>query len=120
MHQVTGGVQDRELALPRLTVAEALLSAPEQEALSRVADMARSGLAAMGSGDGGPWVSLPRRGLKVLIHGSSYGAGLQAAEALAGVAGLSLLVLFAHRSHIMSWLKSAPRAENTPAVKPGD
>ena len=42
------------------------------------------------------------------------------AEALAGVAGLSLLVLFAHRSHIMSWLKSAPRAENTPAVKPGD
>lgn len=42
------------------------------------------------------------------------------AEALAGVAGLCLLVLFAHRSHIMSWLKSAPRAESTPAVKPGD
>jgi acyl phosphate:glycerol-3-phosphate acyltransferase len=42
------------------------------------------------------------------------------AEALVGVTGLSLLVLFAHRSHITRWLKFAPRAENTPAVKPGD
>lgn len=41
-------------------------------------------------------------------------------EALAGIAGLSLLVLFAHRAHITCWLKSMPHEGNKPTVKPGD
>jgi acyl phosphate:glycerol-3-phosphate acyltransferase len=41
-------------------------------------------------------------------------------EALVGVAGLSLIVLFAHRSRITCWLRPAPEADDRPAAKPGD
>ncbi len=41
-------------------------------------------------------------------------------EALAGVVGLSLIVLFAHRSRICCWLRHAREARDRPAVKPGD
>ncbi len=42
------------------------------------------------------------------------------AEALAGVGGLSLIVLLAHRSHIADWLRPSPEAGEGPAAKLGD
>ncbi|MDD2599615.1 MAG: glycerol-3-phosphate acyltransferase [Kiritimatiellae bacterium] len=41
-------------------------------------------------------------------------------EALAGVVGLSLLVLFTHRSHISGWLRPVPAAGDRSAARPGD
>jgi len=41
-------------------------------------------------------------------------------EALAGVGGLSVIVLFAHRFHIARLLWPAPEAGGEPAAKPGE
>lgn len=41
-------------------------------------------------------------------------------EALAGVSCLSVVVLFAHRSHIAHWLRPAPETSGGAATKSGD
>jgi MoxR-like ATPase len=116
MHQVAGGVRDRELVMPRLKVADALLATAEREALSQLAAMAPHSLTQAAADDGPPWVAQPHRGLKVLVTGPSYSTGLQAAEALAGELGVLMT-----RVPLAALLdSSADRQESeTGSVKPG-
>ncbi|MEW6753549.1 MAG: hypothetical protein AB1505_21575 [Candidatus Latescibacterota bacterium] len=94
LRQSDGVAGWRQGVAPRFGVSESALARPEQAALQRLAAMARCCRSADGwagaQGVAFPGAGLPvpvGGGLKVLIYGDSYAAGLQAAEALAGELG---------------------------------
>lgn len=94
LHQVSGTPAWRRLVHPRFGLRECLLSACERAAAERIVAMARNHRVMRSSppapeptGAHAALLSPADAGLRVLLHGASFLAALQAAEALAGELG---------------------------------